>query len=353
MMKHIFALVLVLLTSLALAQSRGQYWETIASPEQSIIQAQLGQESAIVWQSGSDTLTFAYAQSAKKSVFLCCGVQVPVSQVAGKFYAVTIKFQQLEQAVLSWQFADLGNSFNQLSSLQVWRGSKAPAAPETRVIFRNQLKTETIVSRELKAAREVSLYFPPNFDSKLEHFVVYAADGQSIESYAQVLEPEIVAKRLPQVVLIGIHNSQERYEEYVDKSSALFLAHERFVLREVIPQLEQKYGLTPKSRLLFGVSNGADWVIRMLARNPDIWTGGVALSPFNPIGFDFKPNAPLPALYLEAGLYEDPGFQTARTMKSAAEFVKMRVIYNEKAAGHDHVVWREEFPIALQWLLKK
>ena len=90
----------------------------------------------------------------------------------------------------------------------------------------------------------------------------------------------------------------------------------------------------------------------MLARNPSIWAGGIAMSPFNKIDFAFKQDLVRPALYLEAGLYEDPGFQTARAMLPNAQSQKMRVTYNERSAGHDFMVWTEELPTVLTWLLK-
>lgn len=354
-MKRLFGLVLIFLFSFVLAQmpTRGQYWEIIKNPSVATLRSKLGKETSAVWQTGADTLTFAYVGKVKGEVIICCGVQASVLPVVENLYAVTIKFQNLEQAVLSWQFQSPNAAFKDLTDMQVWRGQKAIKALETRVIFRNQLMTERMVSQELGTTRHVNLYFPPNFNAKLEHVVVYMTDGQSVESFAQMLEPLILSKQLPQVVLIGVHNSQYRYEEYVPLDSPYFVKHERFVLNEVMPQLEQKYALQPKSRWLFGFSNGADWVLRMLARNPNAFAGGAAFSPSNATTFDLKLRETNLALYLQAGLYEDKNFKAARVMKSAAQTIGMRVTYHERASGHDLIAWREEFPTALKWLLQK
>ncbi len=354
-LKSLCATLVLIFMSIVLAQmpTRGQYWEIVKNPSVVILRQKLAKETSVVWQTGSDTLTFAYSGKAKGNVVLCCGIETLAERVASDVYALTVKFQNLEQAVLSWQFQSPDAAIKNLTDMQVWRGKKAVQALPTRVIFRNQLLTENVVSQELAATRPINLYFPPSFNPQLEHVVIYMTDGQSVESFAQILEPFILAKSLPQVVLVGIHNSQRRYDEYVATDSIYFVQHERFVLQEAIPQLERKYALKPKSRWLFGCSNGADWVLRMLARHPTAFAGGVALSPSNATTFAAQSQATALSLYLQAGLYEDKNFKTARAMKSAAEAAGMRVTYHERASGHDSIAWREELPTAIKWLFEK
>ena len=64
------------------------------------------------------------------------------------------------------------------------------------------------ITQETLESREISIYTPPNFELENESLpVVYMVDGQLVESFARVLEPQIEAGNAPRVVLAGVHAS--------------------------------------------------------------------------------------------------------------------------------------------------
>ncbi len=338
--------------TIAFAQDN-QNWSTQNNPAVSMILEHLGKESTVAWESSDNTLTFAFTGNVTGVVYLCCGIQIVATQVHDNLYAVTARFQNLEKAFLSYTFGVLKNgAFEELSEAKIWRGKNAPLSPKISTALQGKISLEKITSRYL--IRNVQVYTPPNFDSKLEHQVLYMADGQGVETFAKALEPAILEKRLPAIVLVGIDNGggdDLRYNEYVQTNSSAFQIHEKFVLQDVIPKIDQKYGLLPQKRWLFGFSNGADWVLRMLALHLDVWAGGAALSPVVRTGLEFKPQLSPLKLYIEAGVYEEYVLQTAQIVKAKAQTANIQVFYDERFGGHDLAIWQEVLPTAMAWLV--
>jgi enterochelin esterase-like enzyme len=339
----------------AWAQNDEPNVQVVPSPAANVLLERLASNASGVWRDG-DALTFAFKGTVKGKVFLCCGLQLEVPLVQDGLWAVMARIKDLDRAVLSYNFVSMDNQYRELTVRQTWRGPLAPAAPPMATTLRGKVQAETIQSKFLLEKRGVSVYLPPNFDAKLEHRVIVMADGQSVDSFAKMLEPLFESGKVPPVVIVGLNSSNApgedngRYAEYVKTGSSAFKAHESFVVDEALPFVEQKYGLTkdPAKRATFGFSNGADWAVRALVRLPKLWRHAIVFSPFNPfsldgIGADSR-------LYFEAGTLETPALRTAPPMQRQARSAGVQVVYSERVAGHDDVIWLEEFPAAVTHL---
>src|SRR5665213_4467166 len=119
--------------------------------------------------------------------------------------------------------------------------------------------------------------------------VVYLADGNMRLDTPNFIEPLILSRALPPMILVELWAGQSerdpnlRSEEYLPgwpNGGGAFLKHENFVLREVIPYVEQNYAASsdPKERIVTGFSSGAAWAIAMGLRHPDIFPTVIAQS---------------------------------------------------------------------------
>ena len=92
------------------------------------------------------------------------------------------------------------------------------------------LPAEPIKSRYLGAERTIRIYVPPSYDRepKRRYPVLYLQDGQSVFSSAganccygwgsweldRIADELIAAKRMQEIIMLAVHNSRSRYQEY-------------------------------------------------------------------------------------------------------------------------------------------
>ena len=309
-----------------------------------------------MWFDGQQ-ITFALEDAKATGAVVCCGFQERLEARGEGVYSLSIWVRDIEQMVITYGVLPLYNNaeFPEFprEPLPVWRGPQAPAASPRVDVLRGKRLEEKLVSASLKAARGISVYLPPNHDPATGTRVIYMADGQSVEGYAPILEAAIVAGRVPPTVLIGIHNSDQRYEEYVT-GGAPYKAHEAFVMNEVLPWAERTFGASKDraSRFLMGFSNGADWTLKMSASHGDTFGGVIVMSPLHGLGEPRWTPSTTPAYYLQAGQFEDPILETALNVQRSLETYKAANILDVRVGGHDSVIWEDAFPGALEWLVK-
>lgn len=314
--------------------------------------------------SGPDQLTVIYrASGLPKALSVCCGLQLPMSPVRGTdLWGVTARVRDVQRAVI-----DLGvvvdGQFPQ--KLQSWRGENAPPAIQTLSPdkLQGQMHEFTLDSgSKLTGTRRISVYTPPGWTAQETLPAVYLADGAAL-SMAQVLEPAIRAGTAPRVVLVGIESATSsstephkdlRALEYLngfENGQMYFEAHETFVLKIVIPYIEHDFHVlaSPQGRVVGGFSNGAVWAISMAARHSELFRGVIALSP------GWQPAIQIPdtqtRVFTSGGTLE-PGF--LRTATEYATLIKasggtVRLV--KRVSGHDQIVWQEEFPGAVRFVL--
>jgi enterochelin esterase-like enzyme len=317
-------------------------------------------------------LTFFY-QSEAESVRICCGIQLPMQRVADSdFWALTVRIEDLPEAVISYSFIpDWGDDHIEpeegVVREQVWRGPEAPPAPQRAESLEGQINRHAMDSAALGESRDLTVYLPPDYDPIQVYPVVYAADGQSVDGFATVLDPQIVDGSVPAVIVVGVHSAEyEGSTEIYDPAQDLrareyllgsnperFEAHEHFFVFEVSEWAEQTLSVSNnrEERAVFGFSNGGAFAVTMGIRHPEQFGVVLAFSlgmGQEGLGTPEWTADTAPRHYLVAGTLEPFEFSTERWV---ARLNRMGVehVYREWVCGHDVVMWEEEFPSAIAW----
>lgn len=248
----------------------------------------------------------------------------------------------------------------------IWRGADAPPAPVVAATLTGTITTTSLRIEDLSETRGVTVYTPPVAATQAaasRYPVIYAADGQSVESFAYVLEPLILSGELPPLLLVGVHSENStRTEEYLldqgDQQSERFTAHERFFTETVRTWAEATYRASQarEERAVFGFSNGGHFAAAMSLRHPDLYGYSFAFSVAgNPAlltaGVDavVLTDSVLPAFYLAAGTLEIPFLRSTRLVASALETAGINFELEQRVSGHDFTMWTETLIRAARW----
>jgi enterochelin esterase-like enzyme len=313
-------------------------------------------------------LTFARRAEAK-SVELSGGVQYPMSRVVGTdLWVVTVRISDVDHALISYGFFVADERLQPGTKLQTkeWRGPLAPAPALKSVSVAGTIRVDTLPSRYLSHPRAVVTYVPPSRGNAPIAGVVYMGDGGSVQGIAPYIDTLIVTGQLPRVMLVGVPSGQAdandppdtdvRAMEYLwgfEESNARFLAHENFVVREVIPWAEGMFGAphSQKMRAIWGISNSGGWAITMALRHPDLFGKVLSFSPGGSHG-TLPEGATLSSSvnYLLQGGVLEPAFRgIAGNWRDTLQAHGITSTLRELVAGHDWLAWCEAFPAAIRW----
>jgi len=171
------------------------------------------------------------------------------------------------------------------------------------------------------AARNVTLWLPPNYDPDGEPYpVIYAHDGQNLfvpgNSYGGVeweldetAERMVLAGELPPVIIVGIWNTAKRWEEYAPQKvieslpSSVFEAMQdpggqpmerpelladnylRFIVEELKPMIDATYNTAPgrKHTAIMGSSMGGLISLYAAAEYPEVFGQAACVSTHWPL----------------------------------------------------------------------
>ena len=319
------------------------------------------------WKDG-DALVFAYEGKAA-AVDVTGTFDYPLSRVRGTdTWVVKLRVRDLDRAIVSYAIAPLGGGAPAPSpppTVETWRGERAPREAAKAATLEGRVVADSIDSRALGRSRTVHVYLPPK-TGPVEG-VVYLGDGDAVRGLAPYVDTLITAGSLPRVMLVGVANAgpgagrtpqqDPRALEYLwnyDTLNARFLAHERFVLDEVLPWAESRHGAPAarERRAVFGMSNSGGWAMQMGLRNPDRFAHVVAFSPGGVRSGHMSPAmrfTPPVRFLLLAGTLEPVFHEVAEVWATelAGQRLEHRVL--EVVAGHDWNVWRDHFGAAVQW----
>lgn len=220
--------------------------------------------------------------------------------------------------------------------------SKGP--PEAPQRIAGELVTETF---EYDGGRQVTVYVPPDPPEA----IVFAGDGQMISQWGGVLE----AADVPSTMIVGVHRVADetvRLHEYSPGfDPERFAAHERFLVEDLGAWARSRFGITlsAKRTAVCGVSAGGELALALGLRHPDLYGAIFSSSP----GAGYRPPdvmpTPLPRTYLVAGTLERFFLDNAARWAAALRGAAADVVMCERVAGHDHAMWREEFPLMVAW----
>ena len=238
-------------------------------------------EGTSVWRRGED-LTFVHRSRATELTLLPA-IQLPMWRIEDDLWALSVRIRDLDQAAISYAFVPSGEAW---PATETWRGPLAPPAPRRAGPLAGQLTEAVIKSRWLNESRRLTVYVPPGPETP--PYVLFMTDGQTMGTFAAVVEPLMVDLTVPRTVLVGVHSSGSttgegwRSQEYIPGyDGTRFEAHRRFFIEEVPAWAERELGVSaePARRAIAGYSNGAVLASALGCRHPDRVGRVIAFSP--------------------------------------------------------------------------
>ncbi len=299
-------------------------------------------------------LLFVYRKAAR-SVSLRGGLQYPLSRIDGTDdWVVRLRVPDLDRLILSYAFAVDEVSPPQ-GTYAHWRGRDAPAAVAMASPLQGSSERISVASVALPKPRRVHVYLSPDVCGEPIRAAVYLADGKHAADFARVAEPLVLAGAIPRLLIVGVEaaSGSARNEEYVPAlgaQSGRFEAHQRFVVSELIPHVEQRYGVRGASvrRIAAGFSNGADWAIATGLRHPRLFANVVAFAAGWPVSA-VPTDAAGTSFHLGAGTLDTRYHRNTRKIAARLASAGMRYQFAEVVGGHDVVVWMHLLAGALRW----
>jgi enterochelin esterase-like enzyme len=314
-----------------------------------------------VW--AEDDVLHVLWQGRADEVQLAAGIQPRLWPVQGAdgLWEASLRIRRLDEAVISiavLPFRAGEQAPGRMSDTLVWRGPGAPAALPATASLTGTVQEHTLPGRALGAPRRLTVYRPPH-QGRLPACVL--ADGASARSFADTLEPAILAGTVPPVLLVGVHNAVDpaspwpdrRAQEYVPgHHRRRFDAHLRFVTDEVIPWATGHLGVAAGPWVTAGFSNGGDWAVAAAQRRSEVFAAVTAFSVgVVPQRITGTARAAGVRHYLAAGTLE-PGFrQATRQWAQRLQRAGLDCRHHEWVGGHDQYWWAQQLPTALGWLL--
>jgi enterochelin esterase-like enzyme len=313
--------------------------------------AHLSASGSAVWLEG-DTLHFL-VRSKEELVRLTGAIQQPLSQVEGTdLWILSLKMPDWETCAVPYAFYTTDG----MGEKKVWRGKRAPDPVVKAEKLQGRIIERTIHSINLGADRGITVYLPPN--APKEHIpTFFMADGQDCESFAKVLEPLILGRRVRPVAILGVHNGgvrgpdgqfgrefDFRAKEYIaGQEPDRFEKHMRFFAEEVPAWASREFNVSTKrqDRAVFGYSNGGAFAQAIAQRHPGLFAAAMPLSTGIPLQ-DPKPPAPLPAFYYAAGKLERFSVPTAASYEKAKSW-GAKATYKTYFGGHEEATWLPAF----------
>jgi enterochelin esterase-like enzyme len=350
-----------LLTSCILLGSGLRSWADEPTAQQ-LIDRHTREKSA-VWTEG-DTATFFWRGEAEQVKLHFGGETMNLRRLPDSdVWTVRVTRPQLQSGVFSYAIAPRKRGKEERPQFQTWRGPKAPLAPVIAAKFQGTNKIVQFDSKALDEKRALNVYLPPGHNRSKSYPVVYAADGMT---NADLLEPLILAGKLPPLIAIGVSSGAYRGDpaksystkkdlralEYLPGFDDIrFAKHERFFCEEMRAWAEREFGASANraERAVFGVSNGGRFAFEMGARHADLFGHVYAFSVAGKRKYEpFAKPADAPDFYLAAGTWEKVFHTITQELGRKLKENGVRHIFSSRVASHDAAMWRDEFVKAVE-----
>jgi enterochelin esterase-like enzyme len=331
-------------------------------------------------RSQQDSLYITYSGKADSVFFkIKNGPRLPLAHGSDHWQTV-IGIQGLDAALLQYQF-EVYQKGTKISDGQyaVWTGKKRTLHQKVPAI-KGRLFIERIQSKSLNEERKLTIYLPPDYDSlqKEKYPVIYLADGDATDGYVPYIEYLIKKKKIPALVLIGVHTGEspftslENYNPAKDKRALEYLEnlgkylkgadtlrftnHLQFFCKEVVAFAESKFNISDNrnGRILFGTSNGSSFTVSAGKYYPEIFGRIISFS----FGWDPALSAPewnsdmYPEYFILAGTLEKKYHSNSTAWYKMLTEKKFKAHFTEVVAYHDDIMWREELLNLLPLVMK-
>lgn len=195
--------------------------------------------------------------------------------------------------------------------------------------------------------RQVTVYVP----TRPVEAILYCGDGQLLPTWGVDLEQD----NLPATMIVGAHRLADetlRLHEYsANFDPTRFKAHKNFLLDDVRSWVTTTFDVNlPRERTAsYGVSASGELALALGVRHPSIFGAVFSAS----LGAGYKPTdemiPTMPPTYLVAGTQEPFFLENAKRWADALRNNDKKVIFEERDAGHDDVMWRAELPKMIAW----
>lgn len=230
------------------------------------------------------------------------------------------------------------------------------------------IEERTIESAAFGGPRQVQVYLPARFRRTRRYPLLIVHDGRDYVGFAnlqQTLDNLIHRLELPPLVACLIQ-SPDRLREYAADER-----HARFLVEDLVPQLEAEYPLVKHSnaRGLLGASFGAVASLHCAWRHPGTFgrlllqsgsfvfteIGDHGRGPlFDPVvafvnEFKKAPGKPAEQVFLSCGVYESLIYFN-RSLVPTLQDAGMAVRFKEANDGHNWENWRDRLRDGLTWL---
>ncbi|WP_160112120.1 alpha/beta hydrolase-fold protein [Aquimarina sp. AU58] len=139
-------------------------------------------------------------------------------------------------------------------------------------------KNVVIPSKILDEERKIQIFLPEGYDGSSKKYpVVYILDGQRLFLHAVSVSQSFKKFKLtPEYITVGITNTYPKRFGHFSSGAKTFL---NFIAQEIIPYVDHTFR-TSGERLLFGWEYAGGFVIETMTKNPELFSGYLAASPF-------------------------------------------------------------------------
>lgn len=232
-----------------------------------------------------------------------------------------------------------------------------------------RLDEEIIIHSKVFGRRSYGVYLPARFRRSRRYPLLVVHDGHDYLRYAAlgtVLDNLIARLEIPDMI-VALTSSPYRIGEYANDER-----HARFIVEDLVPQLERVFPLRPEpqSRCLMGASFGAVASLSTAVRYPGrfgkllLQSGSFAFTDiaganwrgqaFEPVvqfmnHFRANPGAMSERIFMSCGMYESLIYEN-RSFAPLLKETGMDVRYVEARDGHNWENWRDRLREGLSWL---
>jgi len=231
-----------------------------------------------------------------------------------------------------------------------------------------EIRDMEVTTAAFGGTRRIQVYLPARFRPQRRYPLLIVHDGEDYVRFASlktILDNLIHRLEIPSMI-VALIQSQDRLKEYADDPR-----HARFLVEDLLPQLEAAYPLVnkPAARGLAGASFGAvaslaaAWRYQGVFGNLLLQSGSFAFTDigqhdrgpvFDPVvrfvnAFRKQPGHPSQHMFLSCGVYESLIYYN-RSLVPFLQKNGLDVKYVEANDGHNWENWRDRLRDGLSWL---
>jgi enterochelin esterase-like enzyme len=331
------------------------------------IDAHLIENPFSAWRDGT-TMHIAFRSSSDR-VRLSGSLQMPMARmVDSNRWLLSLKIPRINEAVLDIVAIADGAPTGVRAPRLLWRNQSLDNSPQFASGLIGSVRQYSVDSKVLGSPRNVSVYLPNNFKLGESIPLIFAADGQGLQSLVKELDASIGRGEAPRVVIIAAHSGGRastgedmRMQEYLipPKTGTVngvnrerFEQHAEFFTIELREWAKQEFGLgsaqSPKA--IMGFSNGAALAVSLALREPSLYQSVMPLSfGYAPAEQYLENMPPTTRFFFAAGEFEPSFLRQSRQLSKKLSAIGADSTLRVYTDGHNQSMWRAALLDAVIW----